>query len=69
MVPTPNFIDYLKSGLQLNLVVAIDFTGILNFYCRLQWYPIKCKLVALYCQTAYSVSACHEEHMGYNLKL
>ena len=42
MVPTPNFIDYLKSGLQLNLVVAIDFTGILNFYCRLQWYPIKC---------------------------
>ena len=27
MVPTPNFIDYLKSGLQMNLVVAIDFTG------------------------------------------
>lgn len=27
MVATPNFIDYLKSGLQLNLVAAIDFTG------------------------------------------
>lgn len=27
MIQTPNFIDYLKSGLQLNLVVAIDFTG------------------------------------------
>ena len=27
MVPTPNFVDYLKSGLQMNLVVAIDFTG------------------------------------------
>lgn len=26
-VPTPNFIDYLKSGLQLNLVTAIDFTA------------------------------------------
>lgn len=27
VVQVPNFIDYLKSGLQLNLVVAIDFTG------------------------------------------
>lgn len=27
VVSTPNFIDYLKSGLQLNLVTAIDFTG------------------------------------------
>lgn len=27
LVQTPNFIDYLKSGLQLNLVTAIDFTG------------------------------------------
>ena len=27
LIQTPNFIDYLKSGLQLNLVVAIDFTG------------------------------------------
>lgn len=26
-VPTPNFVDYLKSGLQLNLVTAIDFTA------------------------------------------
>ncbi len=24
----PNFIDYLKSGLELNMIVAIDFTGI-----------------------------------------
>jgi archaellum component FlaG (FlaF/FlaG flagellin family) len=27
LIQTPNFVDYLKSGLQLNLVVAIDFTG------------------------------------------
>lgn len=27
MVAVPNFIDFLKSGLQLNLVTAIDFTG------------------------------------------
>ena len=27
MLPVYNFIDYLKSGLQLNLVVAIDFTA------------------------------------------
>ena len=24
---TPSFIDYLKSGLQLNLVITVDFTG------------------------------------------
>lgn len=23
----PSFVDYLRSGLQLNLIVAIDFTG------------------------------------------
>lgn len=27
MVATPTFLDYLRGGLQLNLVVGIDFTG------------------------------------------
>lgn len=27
MVTKPTFIDYLRSGLQLNLIIAIDFTG------------------------------------------
>jgi hypothetical protein len=26
-VTIPNFVDYLKSGLQINMVAAIDFTG------------------------------------------
>lgn len=25
----PNFIDYLKSGLEINMIAAIDFTGTL----------------------------------------
>lgn len=25
----PNFVDYLKSGLELNMIAAIDFTGML----------------------------------------
>jgi hypothetical protein len=41
MIATPNFIDYLQSGLQLNLVIAIDFTGNYIVYFRLKWYPIK----------------------------
>lgn len=27
LAPVYNFIDFLKSGLQMNLVIAIDFTG------------------------------------------
>lgn len=30
--PIPNFIDYLQSGLQLNMVTAIDFTGFKLIY-------------------------------------
>ena len=26
-VPTPSFIDYLQSGLQLHLSLSLDFTG------------------------------------------
>lgn len=27
VINRPSFIDYLRSGLELNLIVAIDFTG------------------------------------------
>lgn len=27
MIQRPTFIDYLRGGLQLNMMVAIDFTG------------------------------------------
>lgn len=42
MLHVPNFIDYLQSGLQINLVAAIDFTGKYVFIYSLKWYPNKC---------------------------
>lgn len=41
MIQVPNFIDYLKSGLQLNMVAAIDFTGNYQFKFSFKWITIK----------------------------
>jgi hypothetical protein len=27
LITTPTFVDYLRGGLQLNMITAIDFTG------------------------------------------
>jgi hypothetical protein len=34
----PNFIDYLKSGLEINMISAIDFTGKCLLLFRFQWH-------------------------------
>lgn len=43
----PNFVDYLKSGLEINMIAAIDFTGISLDLFRFERHPNSANLVTL----------------------
>lgn len=63
MLHVPNFIDYLQSGLQINLVTAIDFTGNSILILSFQWNSNQCRFSTLPRKPTNTVSTSTEINM------
>lgn len=66
----PNFVDYLKSGLELNMIAAIDFTGIfIMIIIRFEWHTYIILIFTLLKRQTHPVPASPAIDLGHNLKL
>ncbi len=65
----PNFIDYLKSGLEINMISAIDFTGKFTSLFRLQWYSLILEFPSLLEQSTHTISTSVEINLEHHFML